>query len=52
MGFLGVDADATGGWKLHWSRALIKTDGRKVPLVVRQLCFAIQLWWELLPWVS
>ena len=34
----------------------MKSDGKDLPrvlyLVVGSLCFAIQLWWEVSPWVS
>ncbi|RVW52909.1 hypothetical protein CK203_110630 [Vitis vinifera] len=38
------------------ARLLVKTDGKNLPrslhVVVGSLCFTIQLWWEVPPWVS
>ncbi|RVW46812.1 hypothetical protein CK203_075677 [Vitis vinifera] len=42
-------------WNWEWARLLVKTDERDLPwslhLVVGSLCFVIQLWWEVPPWV-
>ena len=55
-GLVAVDGDIANFTQLQWARLLVKTDERDLPgslhLVVGSLCFAIQLWWEVLPWVS
>ncbi|RVX21574.1 hypothetical protein CK203_002339 [Vitis vinifera] len=55
-GLVAVDEDTTNFSQLQWARILVKSDGKDLPgalnLVVGSLCFAIQLWWEVPPWVS
>ena len=55
-GLVAVDEDTTNFSQLQWARFLVKSDGKDLPgalnLVVGSLCFAIQLWWEVPPWVS
>ena len=55
-GLVVVDGDTTNFTQLQWARLLVKTDGKNLPrslhVVVGSLCFTIQLWWEVPPWVS
>ena len=44
--------------QLQWARILVKTGGGgevfpgTLHLVVKSYCYAVQLWWEVLPWIS
>ena len=53
---MGVDKETARGRNLQWARVLIKTNGNKVPgsfkLVIEELCFLVNLWWEIPPWVA
>lgn len=50
-----MDDDTTHFKQLQWARLLVRTEGKDLPgslqLVVSSLCYAIQLWWEVPPWV-
>ncbi|RVW64331.1 hypothetical protein CK203_047013 [Vitis vinifera] len=55
-GFVAVD-ESTGALKeLQWARILVKLEGIEGPsslqVVIGTTCYAIQLWWEMLPRVT
>ncbi|RVX00178.1 hypothetical protein CK203_026678 [Vitis vinifera] len=55
-GFIAVD-ESTGALKeLQWARILVKVEGMGGPsslqVVIGNTCYAIQLWWEMLPRVT
>ena len=55
-GFIAVD-ESTGAMKeLQWARILVKLEGIGGPIslqvVIGTTCYAIQLWWEMLPRVT
>ena len=53
--FIGVDENTRRFSQLQWARILVKSEGKELSgtlqLVGDAACFAIQLWWEVLPWV-
>ena len=55
-GFVAMDNNTTNFEQLQWAKLLVRTEGKDLPeslqLVVGSSCFAIQLWWEVPPWVS
>lgn len=55
-GFVSVDVDTSNHTNLQWAEVLVKNDGRRMPrvlhLVVSNLCFSVQLWWEVSPWLK
>ena len=54
-GFVEVDETKSCS-QLQWARILVKNGGKFFPgtmhLVVNSYCYAIQLCWEVLPWIS
>ena len=55
-GFVAVDEDTTTFKELQWAKLLVKFEGLEWPsslqVAVGSSCYAIQLWWEVQPWVS
>ena len=55
-GFVVVDDDTSNFPQLQWARLLVRSEGKDQPgtlqLVGGSNCFAIQLCWEMPPWVS
>ena len=55
-GFVEVDEETKNFSQLQWAGILVKNRGNFFPgtlhLVVKSLCYAVQLWWEVLPWIS
>ena len=55
-GFVAVDESTVAFKELQWARILVKSEGLEWPsslqVVIGTTCFAIQLWWEVLPRVS
>ena len=53
-GFVAVDEDTTK--ELQWAKLLVKFEGLEWPsslqVAIGSSCYAIQLWWEVQPWVS
>ena len=53
-GFVAVDEETTERRNLKWARTLIKSSVRKTSsqlfVVDREVVYAAQLWWEILPW--
>ncbi|RVW50739.1 hypothetical protein CK203_076823 [Vitis vinifera] len=51
--FIGVDENTRRFSQLQWARILVKSEGKELSgtlqLVGDAACFAIQLWWEVLP---
>ena len=55
-GFVEVDEETKNHSQLQWARILVKNGGNFFPgtlnLVVKSFCYAVQLWWEVLPRIS
>ena len=55
-GFVAVDESTVALKELQWARLLVKSEGTEwsssLQVVIDTTCFAIQLWWEVLPRVS
>ena len=55
-GFVTMDESTNAFKELQWARVLVKLEGLEWPsslqVVIDTTCFAIQLWWEVLPRVS
>ena len=55
-GFVEVDVETKNCSQFQWARILVKNRGNFFPgtlhLVVDAYCYALQLWWERLPWIS
>ena len=51
-----MDVETKNFSQLQWARILVKNRGNFFPgtmhLVVDSYCYALQLWWERLPWIS
>ena len=55
-GFVQVDRDMTNLSEIQWARLSVKRVGKVLPgtlqLIVENLCVELQLWWEVLTWMS
>ena len=55
-GFVEVDGETKNCSQLQWARILVKNRGNffsgTMHLAVDDYCYALQLWWERLPWLS
>ena len=55
-GFVVVDESTAAFKELQWARLLVKSEGLEWPsslqVAIDTSCFALQLWWEVLPRVS
>ena len=54
-GFVEVDGETKNCSQLQWARILVKIRGNfflgTMHLAVDDYCYALQLWWERLPWL-